>query len=135
MAENQTRATDGDVEAFLARVADPVQRADAAALSALMHRATGAPPVMWGPGIVGFGSRHYRTDAGREGDILQVGFAPRKGKLVLYGLGSQFARDDVLARLGRHATGKGCLYVKRLADVDADVLGEMIAAVVAATPA
>ncbi len=128
MAANKTIATAGDVAAFVAAIADPVQRADAAALCALMARVSGAPPVMWGPAIVGFGSRHYRTDAGREGDICRVGFAPRKGKLVVYGLGSQFEREDVLARLGKHATGKGCLYIKRLSDVDEAVLEAMIGA-------
>ena len=129
MAENQTQATSADAAAFLAAIADPVQRADAEALSATMARVTGAPATMWGPAIVGFGSRHYRYDSGREGDTLRVGFAARKGTLVLYGLGSQFERSDWLARLGKHTTGKGCLYIKRLNDVDATVLEAMIGAV------
>ena len=88
-----------------------------------------------GPSIVGFGSLHYRYDSCREGDTMRIGFAARKGTLVIYGLGETPGRDDLLARLGKHSIGKGCVYIKRLADVDAAVLEELIAASLATTPA
>ena len=124
---NQTVETDASVDDFLDGVADD-RRADARALAALMTRATGEPPAMWGPAIVGFGGYHYRYESGREGDACRVGFSPRKAALTLYlGTGHPL-RDDLLARLGRHTTGKGCVYVKRLADIDLAVLEELVAA-------
>lgn len=128
MAENKTKPTEVRVEAFLEAVPDPVRRADGKALSALMARASGREPVMWGPSIVGFGLYRYRYESGREGEMCRVGFSPRKAELVIYGTGSAPGRDALLARLGKHKTGKGCLYVKRLADVDLDVLDALIRA-------
>ena len=123
---NQTVETDASVDDFLDTVAAD-RRADARALTALMARATGEAPAMWGPAIIGFGGYHYRYDSGREGDSCRVGFSPRKAALTLYlGTGHPL-RDDLLGRLGRHTTGKGCVYVKRLADVDLAVLEELIA--------
>jgi hypothetical protein len=87
---------------------------------------------MWGPSIIGFGTHHYRYESGREGEICRIGFSPRKGKTVLYGMGVQ-TNTDILARLGKHATGKGCLYLKRLSDVDLAVLEEL-ASCALATP-
>ena len=129
MAENQTQATAADVATFLAAITDPVQRADAMALAALMAQVSGEPAVMWGPGIVGFGSRHYRYETGREGDTPLASFAPRKGKFALYGFGGLADRDALLARLGKHATAKACVHIKCLADIDRNVLAEMITAV------
>ena len=127
MAENRTKATDTEVGAFLDGVATE-RRDDARAVAALMARATGETPVMWGPAIVGFGGYHYRYDSGREGDSCRVGFSPRKAALTLYlGTGHPL-RDDLLAGLGKHTTGKGCVYVKRLADVNAAVLIELVTA-------
>lgn len=124
MADNKTQVTDADVAAFLA---GSPHADDARALAALMARATGETPAMWGPAIVGFGGYHYRYESGREGDSCRVGFSPRKAALTLYlGTGHPL-RDDLLARLGRHTIGKGCVYVKRLADVDLAVLGELVA--------
>ena len=126
MAANKTVKTDANVSAFVASVTDPVQRADAETLIALMARASGEPPKLWGPSIIGFGSHHYRYDSGREGDTLRIGFSPRKGQTVLYALSGGPSFEVNLARLGKYKRGKGCLYIKRLADVDLAVLGDMI---------
>ncbi len=123
MPANKTIETDADVAAFVAAVADPGQRADAAALIAMMSAASGAPPRMWGPSIIGFGSYQYRYDSGREGTSLRIGFAPRKGKTVIYGLGSQI---DDFEKLGKVTTGKGCLYIRRLNEIDQTALRKMI---------
>jgi Domain of unknown function (DU1801) len=128
VAENKTQATSADVTAFIDGVADETQRADAHAIAAMMARLSGAPPKMWGPSIIGFGSYHYKYDSGREGDSLRIGFSPRKGQTVLYLPGTIPSQTDLLARLGKHKEGKGCLYIKRLSDVDATVLEEMVRA-------
>ena len=126
MAENKTKATAASVDDFLDAVPDPQRRADARTLRAMMERVSGEPAAMWGPSIVGFGTYHYKYESGREGDMCRIGFSPRASEFALYG---GFLRSpELLARLGRHKTGKGCLYVKRLADVDAAVLEEMAAA-------
>ncbi len=125
MAELKTRPNDQDVEAFIASVPEPAQ-SDCRELIGMMRSATGADPVMWGDSIVGFGSRHYRYASGREGDWFRVGFSPRARSLTLYltdGVDRHAARLD---DLGRHRTGKGCLYVTRLDDVDRDVLAAVI---------
>lgn len=126
MADNKTKPTDGNVAAFVDAIADPVKRADAQALVTLMQRATGRKPQLWGPSIVGFGSYHYVYESGREGDMPIIGFSPRKAALVLYGLVGTGGNESLLARLGKHETGKGCLYIKRLADVDAAVLEKLV---------
>ncbi|MDB5691337.1 MAG: hypothetical protein JWO81_400 [Alphaproteobacteria bacterium] len=127
MANNKTQETDADVGAFLASVPDPARRADAQALCETMARITSEPARLWGPSIVGFGRYHYKYESGREGESMLVGFSPRAKELVLYlGLGAG-GRDDLLARLGRHRTGKGCLYLKSLADADSGVLETLIA--------
>lgn len=120
----KTVAHAGDVDAFLASAP---HAADGAALAALMTRATGEPPVMWGPSIVGFGHYRYRYASGREGEMCRVGFAPRKAELVLYVGAGRPEQAALLERLGKHKTGKGCLYVKRLADVDQGVLEQIVA--------
>lgn len=125
MAENKTRPTGAAVDSFLAGIADPARRADAEALRALIERVSGEPAAMWGPAIVGFGAYHYRYESGREGDMCRIGFSPRAKELVLYNLGVS-REPDLLARLGKHRTGKGCLYLKRLADIEQGVLEEMI---------
>jgi hypothetical protein len=132
MAENKTKETGEDVGAFLDGVVDPTRRADAKALCALMTRATGETPAMWGQ-IVGFGRYHYRYESGREGDWMVSGFAVRAKELVLYlGCGGGDF-DDLLALLGKHRLGKGCLYVKSLADVNVSVLEALAARADAAT--
>jgi uncharacterized protein DUF1801 len=115
-----------DVEAYIASMPDEGQRRDAAALLELMRRVTEHPPAMWGSGMVGFGSYHYRYASGREGDWFLVGFAPRRKSLTVYIMDGFTEYESLLARLGKHSTGKSCLYIKRLDDVDLDVLEEMV---------
>ncbi|MEM1024604.1 MAG: DUF1801 domain-containing protein [Myxococcota bacterium] len=124
--ENKTRAGSGDVAAFLEGVEPPRRKADAEALCDLMARVTGEPPVLWGKDIVGFGSYHYKTDAGREGDWMYLGFSPRKTALSLYFMPGYGEYDDILARLGKHKNGKACVYVNKLDDVDLSVLEELV---------
>ena len=100
-----------------------------------MHTVTGTEPAMWGPSIVGFDSYHYRYESGREGDMPILGFAPRKAANVLYGAIGFDGAEELLATLGKHTTGKGCLYIKRLADVDLKVLETLVTRAVAATRA
>jgi len=126
MAELKTKPTDSDVEAFIASIEDEQVRADCRELARLMHEATGDEPVMWGSSIVGYGTVHYRYASGREGDWFKVGFAPRKRTLTLYLTDGVDAHAEPLSRLGPHSTGKGCLYIRRISDVDVDVLREVI---------
>jgi hypothetical protein len=127
MPENKTKPTDVSVDAFLAGVEPEQRRIDGRVMLDMMARLTGEPPVMWGPSIIGFGTLHYRTEAGREGEICRIGFSPRKAQLVLYLAASMPEYDALLAALGKHSTGKGCLYIRKLADVDLAVLEELIA--------
>lgn len=127
-AENKTKETKADVSAFVAALTDAGQQADAKALIKLLTQLCGERPKMWGPNIIGFGRRHYRYDSGREGDICRIGFAPRKGQTVLYLSCDLQKHAKTLARLGKHKTGKDCLYVKRLSDIDLAVLEELCAA-------
>lgn len=121
------RATDAPVEGFLARVADERRRDDARRLCALMQEITGEAPVVWGTSIIGFGAYHYRYASGHEGDSALASFAPRSQHLVIYLVGGfETWHRSVLARLGPHKTGKGCLYLRRLDDVDQDALRELI---------
>jgi len=119
--------TGTDVEAFLGAVPNEQRRADARQLSALLSEITDEPPRLWASGIVGFGTYHYRYDSGREGDAPVAGFAPRSAHLVIY-LDGRFTdkQERLLERLGPHKTGKSCLYVKRLADIDLDVLRTLV---------
>ncbi|MGA9332738.1 MAG: DUF1801 domain-containing protein [Rudaea sp.] len=126
MNSNKTRQTNADVIRYLNAIEIPSRKEDCLALSDLMSRATAQPARMWGPGIVGFGVHKYRYDSGREGEICAVGFASRKSEIALYGLGAADGSNALLQSLGKYKTGKGCLYVKRLADVDLKVLSSMI---------
>ena len=135
MAENKTKETDANVQDYLAAIDDHSRRKDCEALAKLMTTATKHPPMMWGSSIVGFGSYHYKYESGREGDTPIVGFSPRKAATVLYSTIGFSGSDAFLARLGKHSTGKGCLYIKKLADVDQKVLAEMVVKSVAATRA
>lgn len=125
MAETKTRPTDLSVADVIAAVEDPNRREDATALVALLEAETGEPATMWGSSIIGFGRYHYRYASGHEGDAPLVGFAPRKANLVLYMAADEPERADLLQRLGRHRSGKGCVYLNRLSDVDEAVLREM----------
>ena len=121
------RRTGAPVEDFLAGVPDGPRREDARRLCALMAQITGEPPAMWGTSIIGFGAYHYRYASGRSGDSALASFSPRSQHLVIYLVGGFEGRHQpVLARLGPHKTGKGCLYLKRLDDVDQDALRELI---------
>ncbi|MGL5824608.1 MAG: DUF1801 domain-containing protein [Nocardioides sp.] len=126
MATNKTQANDGDVEALLDAVANPARRADARALCELMGQVTGQPPVLWGTGIVGFGTVRYSYASGRAGEWMAVGFAPRAAACTVYLTDGFEAYADELDRLGPHTTGKSCLYLKRLADVDQPTLAHLI---------
>ena len=114
------------MDAFIEAVDDEHKRLDCRAVAGLMADITGTKGVMWGSSIVGFGSYHYRYASGREGDFFEAGFSPRKRALTIYVMAGFAEYDDLLARLGKHTTGKSCLYVKRLADIDLDVLREML---------
>jgi hypothetical protein len=123
----KTVPTSADVDAFLEAVPNEQRRADAHVLLELMRSVTGKPPVMWGPSIVGFGSYHYRYESGRTGDAPLAGFSPRKANLVVYLVGGFEDRyPKLLEQLGPHKSGKSCLYLKRLADVDLGVLRQLI---------
>lgn len=126
MSGNKTGATDEAVAAFLDAVPDATRRADAIAVTELMAQATGQPPVMWGPSIIGFGRYRYRYASGRDGEMCRVGFSPRKAELVFYVGAGRPEQADALTRLGKHKTGKGCLYIKKLSDVNAGVLGAIV---------
>jgi len=128
MSENKTRITDQNVDAFLRAVTPPRKAADALALDALFRAVTGFQPVMWGPSIIGYGRYHYRYASGREGDSLATGFSPRKSALSIYIMPGYTDFSAILSRLGKHKTGKPCLYVNKLADIDMPVLGELIRA-------
>jgi hypothetical protein len=132
MAENKTRPTQVGVASFIAALPDQAKRADAKALVKLMQTVTGEKPKMWGPSIIGFGSCHYVYESGREGDMPMLGFSPRKAATVLYGVKGDGSLAPLLAKLGKHTTGKGCLYIKKLADVDSKILEELMSKSVAA---
>jgi hypothetical protein len=131
MAENKTRPTELSVAACIENVTDQTRRADAKALLKVMQSATGEKPKMWGPSIIGFGSHHYTYESGREGDMPLAGFSPRKAATVLYGVTGFDDAEALLAKLGKHSTGKGCLYIKKLADVDPKVLEKLVVKAVA----
>jgi hypothetical protein len=126
MADNKTKPTKFSVAAFLDALTDPVRRSDAKALIKLMQNATGEKPRMWGPSIIGFGSSHYKYESGREGDAPVIALSPRKAATVLYGVTGFAEASALLAKLGKHSTGKGCLYIKKLADVDQHILETLI---------
>ena len=131
VAGNQTVPTTALVETYLAAISDPVKQADARTLVQLMSDVSQRPATMWGPAIVGFGKRHYAYGSGRTGDTVDVGFAARAAGLTIYLADSVDTYADLFAKLGQHKVGKGCLYVKRLADVDVSVLREVVARSVA----
>jgi hypothetical protein len=127
MPENKTKATNLSVSVFIDAIDDPARRSDARELVRLMQRASGEKPKLWGPSIVGFGSYHYKYDSGREGDMPQISFSPRKAALVLYSMLDHNESKALLPKLGKCTTGKGCLYIKKLADVDRTTLEKLIA--------
>jgi hypothetical protein len=126
MAELKTKPSDASVERFVAAIRDEARRADCRALLRLMKGATGSPPRMWGSSVVGFGDYHYRYASGREGDWFLTGFSPRKQDLTLYIMGGFENHRDLMEKLGKFKTGKGCLYLKRLDDVHLPTLKKLI---------
>ena len=127
MAELKTQSNDQSVEAFLNTVANEKKREDSFAILKLMQEVTGEEPRMWGSSIVGFGDYHYKYESGREGDWFVTGFSPRKQNLTLYIMAGFDNYDQLLSRLGKYKTGKSCLYINKLDDVDLDVLKELVA--------
>jgi len=125
MAENKTKATEVSVADFIAAVEPEGKRADAEALDALFRRVTGFTPRMWGPTIIGYGRYDYVYESGHGGSSLATGFSPRKAEFSIYGVSGEGAAEG-LVRLGKHKMGKGCLYVKRLSDINMGVLEELI---------
>lgn len=123
--ELKTKATPVSVSEFIDLVADESQHADSHRLVEMMERLSGHPPKMWGPSIIGFGQYHYKYESGHEGDMARIGFSPRKGNTVLYIVDGFAGYAELMARLGKHKTGKSCLYIKRLSDIDEAVLEEL----------
>jgi len=126
MAELKTKATDESVTAFLNKVSDKGRRDDCFAVLEIMKDVTGEEPKMWGPSIVGFGRYHYKYESGREGEWMITGFSPRKGDLTLYIMAGFDAVPDLMKKLGKVKTGKSCLYIKKLEDIDSAVLRQLV---------
>ena len=128
-AELKTKATEVSVADYIAALPEPSRSDDAAALDALYRKVTGLEPKMWGPSIIGYGSYTYKYDSGREGTMCRAGFSPRKGAHVLYVLGGLAESAPIavlLGKLGKLTTGQGCLYIKKLADVDLTVAEQLV---------
>jgi len=125
-AEIKTKKTDASVDDFLDNIADEKVRDDSRKIAAMMEKATGAKPKMWGAAIVGFGERHLKYASGRDLDWMEVGFAPRKANLTLYLNIGEGWDEDLLSQLGKHKVGMGCLYFKRLSDVNEEILEKLI---------
>ena len=126
MADLKTLPTQASVDQFLKGISDEKKRADCYQVLEMMRKATRAEPEMWGTSIVGFGRYHYVYDSGREGDWFLTGFSPRKQNLTLYIVGGFNQFPELMQQLGKHSTGKGCLYLKRLEDVDVKILRKII---------
>lgn len=126
MAENKTKPTPKSVASYLAEIEDPVRQADCKTIASMMEELTGSKPKMWGESIVGFGDYRYKYASGREGDWFLAGFSNRKQSLTLYIMGYLEYYPEILEKLGKHKHGKGCLYIKKLSDVDLEVLRTLI---------
>ena len=126
MAELKTKLNEASVEDFINSVDDEVKREDCRVVLELMSRATNEEPKMWGSSIVGFGTYHYKYASGREGDWMKIGFSPRKQNLTLYIMDGFDKYDELMSKLGKYKTGKSCLYVKSLADIDKKVLEKLV---------
>ena len=126
MAELKTKKTKASVAEFLNAIEDPQKRKDSKTIVKMMKEATGMKPAMWGASMVGFGNYHYKYASGREGDWFLTGFAPRKQDLTLYIMDGFKSYKPLMKRLGKYKTGKACLYIKRLDDVDVVALRELI---------
>jgi len=126
--QNKTVETDASVQAFLDAVPSDAKRADADRIIEIMSELSGEAPKMWGPSIIGFGTYHYKYESGREGDMCRVGFSPRKAKHSFYITNGFDDYEEILSRLGKYKTGKSCLYVNKMADIDEEVLKELVTA-------
>lgn len=126
MAELKTKPTESSVVDYLKTVENEKKRADSFTILKLMGEITGEEPIMWGDSIIGFGTYRYKYASGRQAEWFLTGFAPRKQSLTLYIMSGFSAYDDLLGKLGKHSTGKSCLYVKKLEDIDIEVLRELI---------
>ena len=128
MTENKTTATSVDPKDYIASLEHDVRCSDAETLLKVFSGVTGLEPRMWGPSIIGYGRYHYKNETGREGEFMMTGFSPRKANLVMYIMPGYTDHSAILGRIGKYKTGKSCLYINKLADVDLDVLNELIAA-------
>jgi hypothetical protein len=126
MAEQKTKPTEVSVADFLAKVESEQVRDDCREIIKLMKKVTGSPPKMWGPSIVGFGQYHYKYESGHEGDACLTGFSPRKGNLTVYVMAGVAGQDALLKKLGKYKATKGCLYIKKLEDIDMTVLEKIV---------
>jgi hypothetical protein len=127
MAENKTKPTKSSVTTFLNKIQDKQLRDDCFVILDMMQKVSNSEPVMWGSAIIGFGTYHYVYESGREGDMVLIGFSPRKQNISIYLMGGLSAVEDELPKLGKYKTGKGCLYIKTLSDVNAEVLKRIFA--------
>lgn len=127
MKENKTQKTDKDVRKFLETVENPTRKADAFKILEILTEITQKEPILWGNSIIGFGDYHYKYKTGREGDWFEIGFSPRKQALTLYLMNGVEKNKSILDRLGKHKTGVGCVYIKKLTDIDIPTLKELIA--------
>jgi hypothetical protein len=126
MAEPKTKPTGEDIDQFLSGIEDPQKRKDSLILVEMMRQITNTEPKIWASSMVGFGDHHYRYTSGREGDVFVIGFAPRKQDLTLYGLLGSDQQEPLLKKLGKYKAGKGCLYVRRLEDIDLPTLHTLL---------
>ncbi|MCV2483443.1 DUF1801 domain-containing protein [Flavobacterium sp. SH_e] len=126
MAKNKTTETQGSVTDFINAVENEVKRNDAFELLKIIQETSGFEPKMWGPSIIGFGSYHYKYDSGHEGDAPLAGFSPRKAALTVYFYLPEEKREELLSKLGKHTSSKACIYIKKLADVDIEILKKII---------
>ncbi|WP_404332529.1 DUF1801 domain-containing protein [Mesobacillus maritimus] len=126
MYELKTKETDNSVIGFIEKVGSPKKREEAYKLLGLFTKTSGYEAKMWGPSIIGFGSYHYKYASGHEGDAPLVGFSPRKGKISLYFATGDTEREELLKELGKHTSGKACVYINKIADIDVEVLKKLI---------
>ena len=127
MAENKTKQNNQSVDTFLKSIPDERKRKDSFIILEMMKKATKEEPMMWGDSIVGFGKYHYKYESGREGDWFLTGFSPRKQNLTLYSMYGFEKNADLMQKLGKYKTGKGCLYINRLEDINLSVLSQLVA--------
>lgn len=126
MADLKTKISQASVDDFLDGIKNDQKRSDCKEIARMIEKAIGCKPKMWGPSIVGYGEYHFKYESGREGDWMRVGFAPRAQNISLYIMDGFGKYDELMSQLGKHKTGKSCLYIKRLSDIDRDILRQLI---------